>query len=93
MSDHDETEILTDEQIETGPAGTSDRPWRMRLARSQTRQDLLAGIQERWGGEELRDSELDHLIDEPDRFVEAISQATGLTPEAVEDELDEMMET
>lgn len=89
MSEHDETDILSDEQIEEGPAGGSDREWRLRLATSQARQDLLMGIRDRWRGE-LADSELEELVDHPDRFVSAISQATGLTREAVEDELDQM---
>jgi len=91
MPDRDETEILTDEQIEQGPASSSDRPWRIRLAMAQARQDLLVGVQDRWGENAFGDSEFDELIDEPDRLVAAISQATGLTSEAVEDELDAMI--
>ncbi|HEX2152427.1 MAG TPA: hypothetical protein VHL52_00420 [Acidimicrobiia bacterium] len=86
MPDHDETEILTDEQIEEGPAGLDEQSWRARLATAQTRQDLLAGVRERWLEEDL--SHLDESLDDPDELVSAISEATGLSREAVEDELD-----
>lgn len=89
MSEHNETEILSDDQIEEGPASARDRTWRLRLATSQARQDLLMGVRDRWRGD-LADSELEDLIDHPDRFVSTISQATGLTRDAVEDELDQM---
>lgn len=89
MSEHNETDILSDEQIEEGPASASDRMWRLRLATSQARQDLLMGVRDRWRSD-LDHADLEELVDHPDRFVSTISQATGLTQEAVEDELDQM---
>jgi hypothetical protein len=88
MTDHDDTEILSDEQIQEGPAHANDRPWRQRLATSQARQDLLAGVRDRWSGTDLAD--IESTFDDPDQFVSRISEATGLTTKAVEDELDEM---
>lgn len=88
MTDHDETEILTDEQIEEGPASVDQRPWRTRLAAAQTRQDLLAGVRERWLDEDL--SELDESLDDPEELVSVLSEATGLTRDEVEDELDQL---
>ena len=88
MTDHDDTEILSDDQIDEGPASAGDRPWRQRLATSQTRQDLITGVQHRWSDTDFGDME--STFDDPDRFVAKISEATGLTTKAVEDELDEM---
>lgn len=88
MSDHDETEILTDDQIERGPSAMGDRPWRQRLADAQMAQDFMLGVQDRWSETDLAD--LDDMLEDPDRLVERISEATGLTREAVEDELDDI---
>jgi hypothetical protein len=88
MAHQDETEILSDEQIEEGSASAEERPWRVRLATAQARQDLLVGIQERWAEADL--AQLEASLDDPDRFVREISRATRLTPEAVEDELDNL---
>lgn len=89
MSDH-ETEILSADQIEEGPAGGDERPWRVRLAASEDYQDLISGVESRWAEHDLDRSELEGLTDQPDRFVGVIAAATGLTPEAVEDQLDEL---
>lgn len=88
MTDHDDTEILSDDQITEGPSHAGDRAWRRRLAISQARQDLVTGVRDRWSDTDLGDME--STLDDPDRFVSGISEATGLTPEAVEDELDEI---
>lgn len=86
MTHHKDTEILTDEQIEEGPASTDDRPWRKRLATAQARQDMLTDVRQRWVDADL--AHLDDSIDDPDRFVDEISAATGMSREAIEDELD-----
>ena len=88
MTDHDETEILSDDQIEQGPAHAGDRPWRQRLATSQARQEFITGVRDRWSGADLGD--IESTLDDPDRLVSGISEATGLTTKAVEDELDEI---
>lgn len=88
MTDHDDTEILSDDQIDEGPADADDRPWRQRLATAQARQDLVTGVRNRWSDADFGDME--STLDDPDRLVSEISQATGLTAEAVEDELDAM---
>lgn len=63
MPHEDETEILADEQIEEGPAGGHERPWRTRLATAQARQDLLVGVRERWAEADL--DQLDPSFDDP----------------------------
>ena len=88
MSEHDETEILTDEQIEEGPAATGDRAWRKRLATAQARQDLLTDVRQRWIEADL--AHLDESIDDPDRFLDEISQATGMSRQVIEEELDSL---
>lgn len=88
MSDHDETEILTDDQIEDGPATAGERPWRQRLSTSQMAQNFLLGVQDRWSEADLAD--LDELLDRPESLVEEISEMTGLAPDVIEDELDKL---
>jgi hypothetical protein len=89
MTEH-ETDILSDEQIDEGPAGTGDRPWRIRLATAQQFEALLIGMENVWAERNLDRSELEGLQDDPDRFVAAISEATGLEEGAVEDQLDQL---
>jgi hypothetical protein len=88
MTDYDDTEILSDEQIHEGPAHVDDRPWRERLATSQARQDLVSGVRDRWSDADF--AGIESTFEDPDQFVSRISEATGLSIKAVEDELDEM---
>lgn len=85
-----EQEILSEDQLEEGPAHQGDEAWRQRLATAQTRQEFLVGVRERWADHGIDTLKLDDLADDPDRFVEDVAKATGLTQEAVVEDLKQL---
>ena len=88
--DH-ETEIMDEEQITEGATEPGDQPWREQLALAQGWQTLVAGIENRWPESGLKADALSRYREDPDALVEAVSDATDQTAEAVEAEFDRIV--
>lgn len=91
MSGHEEheTEILTDEQIDEGPAGVGDAAWRDRLQTAQDWHDLSIALEKDTGVDAatIRGMEGSH-----EQLVAAIAEATDEDPETVDTRLNRMTE-
>lgn len=80
----DQSDILSDEQIEDGPPSMSDIAFSDRWEGSA----VFAELQNRFGDYELDWSELKDLVDDRPALIARLAEATGLKPEAVRDEIE-----
>lgn len=91
MTDRDrdtdnESEILTDEQIEEGKASPGDD---MAFSDRWDESELFAELQNRFGHHDLDWEELKGIGSDRAALAAKISEATGLTEEAVREQIDE----
>ena len=86
MTDH-ETDMLSDDQIEHGPAGPHDMAWKERVTAYEIWADLLEGVTERYKEHNLDRTELESVGKDTDALIEKVSDATDQTKEAVAAEI------
>ncbi|MGH8959099.1 MAG: hypothetical protein ACRDVK_10560 [Acidimicrobiia bacterium] len=87
------TDLLSDEQIDHGPASTDDMAWKERVAAYEVWTDLLEGVITRYSNHELDRVELEEVGKDPEALIHKVSEATGLTRQAVEAEIREVAES
>ena len=85
------TDILSDEQIDEGPAASNDMAWKERVSAYELWTDLLVGVVGRYSN--LDRAELEELGQDPEALIDKVSEATGMTREAVEDEIGDLAAT
>ncbi|CAN5700232.1 MAG: hypothetical protein ACR2NT_14905 [Acidimicrobiia bacterium] len=81
----DESEILSDEQIEEGPASMADMAFKDRWEGGS----FFADLQQRFGTYELDWTELEGLADDRPGLADRLAEATGMTKEAVMKEIEQ----
>ena len=86
------TDILSEEQIDHGPASTDDMAWKERVAAYEVWTDLLEGVIDRYSNHELDRTELEEVGQDPEALIDKVSEATGLTREAVQAEIRDVAE-
>lgn len=90
---HKKTDILSDDQIDHGPAATHDMAWRERVTAYEVWTDFLEGVIERYEDHELDRAELEKVGRDPEALIDQVSEATGQTREAVEAEIGDVAES
>ena len=85
------TDILSDEQIDEGPASSDDMAWKERVTAYEVWTDLLEGVVDRYSN--LDRAELEELGQDPEALIDKVSEATGMTRMAVEDEIGDLAAT
>ena len=90
---HEKTDILSDDQIDHGPASTDDMAWKERVTAYEVWTDLLEGVTERYADHEFDRAELEKVGRDPEALIDQVSEATGQTREAVEAEIRDVAES
>ena len=90
---HKKTDILSDDQIDHGPASTDDMAWKERVTAYEVWTDLLEGVTERYTDHKLDRAELEEVGRDPEALIDKVSEATGQTRDAVEAEIRAVAET
>jgi hypothetical protein len=85
------TDILSDEQIDEGPASADDMAWKERVMAYEVWTDLLEGVVGRYSN--LDRTELAEVGQDPEALIDKVSEATGMTREAVESEIGDLAES
>lgn len=85
------TDILSDEQIDEGPAASNDMAWKERVTAYEVWTDLLEGVVDRYSN--LDRAELEELGQDTEALIDKVSEATGMTRKAVEDEIGDLAAT